>query len=90
MSIWDFLFLSFLFKDKNNKEDKDKNKKNSVILLIIGLIGYYLIFLLFIYLICKVFNISFYPIIYWIYTAIYSLFSIALVISEIINRFKRR
>ena len=89
MSIWDLLLLSFLFKDKNNKEDKDKNKKNSVILLIIGLIGYYLIFLLITYTICKVFNISFYPIIYWIYTSIYILFSLLLIISEIINRFKR-
>ena len=87
MSIWDFLFFTWLFKDKNNKEQQ--TKKTSFTFLIIGLIGYYLIFLLIIYLICKIYNISFYPIIYWIYTAIYMLFSLVLIISEIMNRFKR-
>ena len=87
MSIWNFLFFTWLFKDKNNK--KDKSSKPSVILIIIGLIGYYLIILLFVYLICMFLKINLYPVIYWIYTSIFILFSLILIINEIANSLKK-
>ena len=86
MSIWDILFLTWLFKDKDNKE---KSSKPSIIFLIIGLLGYYLIILLFIYLICMFLKINIYPIIYWIYTSIFILFSLILIISEIISKLEK-
>lgn len=87
MSIWDFLFFTWLFKDKNNK--KDKSSKPSVILIIIGLIGYYLIILLFVYLICMFLKINLYPVIYWIYTSIFILFGLVLIVSEIISKLEK-
>lgn len=88
MDIWDLLLFTWLFED-DLKGNKEKKTKVGFISLIFGLICYYLIILVIISLILYLIDIEFSNVAFIVYTVLYCLLGLLLIIGNIISNFKR-